>query len=157
MRKKKTMNIDSNCLLRIIANMSVIISLLILICRDELEGKRCNQLSIILMHCITVNNSEQVTCYSYTFVIPGLLLHNTYPLSLLIPTKHNTIHKYLQKLYFLHQLFFLLLNPLYLVVHLSNERFKVLTTHPQSSAEHTPCSSQYLPSIASKCQVVPLR
>ena len=151
------MNIDSNCLLRIIANMSFVISLLILICRDELEGKRCNQLSSILMHCITVNNSEQVTCSSYTFAIPGLLLHNTYPLSLLIPTKHNTIHKYLQKLYFLHQLFFLLLNPLYLVVHLSNERFKVLTTHSQSSAEHTPCSSQYLPSIASKCQVVPLR
>ena len=151
------MNIDSNCLLRIIANMIFFISLLILICRDELEGKRCSHLSIILMHCIIVNNSEQVTCSSYTFATPGLLLHNTYPLSLLIPTKHNTIHKYLQKLYFLHQLFFLLLNPLYLVVHLSNERFKVLTTHPQSSAEHTPCSSQYLPSIASKCQVVPLR
>lgn len=151
------MNIDSNCLLRIIANMSFVISLLILICRDGLEGKRCSQLSIILMHCNIVNNSEQVTCSSYTFAIPGLLLHNTYPLSLLIPTKHNTIHKYLQKLYFLHQLFFLLLNPLYLVVHLSNERFKVLTTHSQSSAEHTPCSSQYLPSTASKCQVVPLR
>ena len=71
--------------------MIFFISLLILICRDELEGKRCNQLSIILIYYITVNNSEQVTCYSYTFVIPRLYrIILIYSSSYSNKTQHNS-------------------------------------------------------------------